>query len=77
MILLFGAPGGFELLFLLIAMIAFLGAPLLWIVAIIMLINSKILDNNEKLIWALVIIFLPIIGSIAFLAIGRNKKVKF
>ncbi|QSS96544.1 PLD nuclease N-terminal domain-containing protein [Psychroflexus sp. ALD_RP9] len=29
---------------------------------------------NEKLIWTLVVIFIPFLGSILYLAIGRNHK---
>ncbi len=30
--------------------------------------------NNDKLIWIIVVIFLPILGSITYLFIGRKKR---
>jgi len=32
--------------------------------------------GNEKLIWILVIIFIPILGSILYFLIGRNKRLQ-
>ena len=33
-------------------------------------------EQNDKLVWALVVIFLPFIGSILYFIIGRNKKIR-
>ncbi len=32
--------------------------------------------ENDKLIWILVVIFIPFIGSLLYLFIGKNKKMK-
>ncbi|MGC4033609.1 MAG: PLD nuclease N-terminal domain-containing protein [Tepidisphaeraceae bacterium] len=45
----------------------------LWIWALVDAIQNPALDSNGRLIWVLVIIFLPFIGSILYLVIGRNK----
>lgn len=31
-------------------------------------------EQNDKIIWILVVILLPILGSILYLFIGKNKK---
>jgi hypothetical protein len=31
---------------------------------------------NEKLIWVLVILFLPILGSILYFLIGRDRRIR-
>lgn len=42
----------------------------LWIWALVSCIRS---ENPNKLVWILVIIFLPLLGSVLYLTIGRNK----
>jgi hypothetical protein len=32
------------------------------------------LQGNDKLVWALVIIFVPVIGSLLYFTIGRAQK---
>ena len=48
---------------------------LLWIYCLQDILKNKF-EQNDKLIWVLVVIFLPILGSILYLSIGRNKKIK-
>lgn len=33
--------------------------------------------GSNKIVWLLVVIFLPVIGFILYFLIGRNQKVKF
>ena len=42
-----------------------------WIVAIVQILQSS-LPSTNKLIWILVVIFLPIIGTILWFIIGRK-----
>jgi len=44
--------------------------PLLALVSVLM--ND--FPSGEKLIWVLVIIFLPILGSILYFLIGKNRR---
>lgn len=72
-LLFIGGIGIVELFILLI----FLALPaLLWLWAIIDLLTSRFKDSTNKLIWAIIIIFLPVLGSILYLLIGRGQKVK-
>jgi 4-amino-4-deoxy-L-arabinose transferase-like glycosyltransferase len=63
-----GIPELIILLFLLL-----LGIP--WIIAFIDILRSDF-EGNNKLIWLLVVIFVPFIGLIAYFFIGRKQKIK-
>ncbi|MBJ6120149.1 PLDc N-terminal domain-containing protein [Pontibacter sp. BT310] len=72
-LLFIGGIGPVEIIFLLL----FIAAPLvLWLWALIDLLRSNFSDNITKLIWAVVIIFIPLLGALLYLLIGRNQKVK-
>jgi hypothetical protein len=72
-LLFIGGIGPVEIIFLLL----FIAAPLvLWLWALIDLLRSNFSDSTTKLIWAVVIIFIPLLGALLYLLIGRNQKVK-
>lgn len=50
-------------------------AVLLWLVALIDVLRNSFAGENEKLIWILVILFAPLVGSILYFAIGRKRRV--
>lgn len=59
-----------------IVMFMFVALPaVLWLWAIIDLVKRNFADNATKVIWALVIIFIPFVGSILYLVVGRSKPV--
>jgi hypothetical protein len=63
--------GGFELLIFLFI----LGIPvILWLWALIDCLKSNF-NNNNKLVWVILIILVPFLGAILYLAIGRSQKV--
>jgi hypothetical protein len=39
------------------------------------ILRSDFKDSTNKLIWVLVVLLAPFLGSILYLAIGRNSKV--
>lgn len=47
----------------------------LWIYCLIDILKNKF-AQNDKLIWVLVVIFIPLLGSLLYLFIGKNKKIK-
>lgn len=59
--------GGFLILWLILA----IAALVLWIWALIDIIGSP-MSVGAKILWLLVIFFLPLIGSIIYLLIGRG-----
>lgn len=71
-ILLVSMPGGWELLIMMVV----LGIPgIIWLIALIDCLKSEF-KGNQKLIWILVIILVPFLGSILYLIMGRSDKVK-
>ncbi len=73
-ILLFiGGFGGTETLLILL-LIALPG--LLWLWALIDLLKSSFGNSINKLVWLIVIVFIPVIGPLLYLLIGRNQKLK-
>jgi len=50
-----------------------IGAPLLWLIAIILILKTEFKSPTDKLIWVL-ISFVPLIGPILYFTIGRKQK---
>lgn len=48
---------------------------LLPLMAIISILTSNFKDSTTKLIWVVVIIFIPILGSILYFLIGRSQRI--
>lgn len=65
-------PPNLSILFWSFAVMMILALPL---IALINLLKSKFKDNSIKLVWLLVIIFIPIIGSILYLIIGKRQRI--
>ncbi len=50
-------------------------AIILPILALISVVSNQF-RNNEKLIWVLVVLFAPVIGSIIYFIVGRPKRIR-
>ena len=61
--------GGFEILILLIPAV-------IWLWAIIDLLRSDFSNGINKIVWAIIIIFVPFLGAILYLILGRSQKLK-
>ncbi len=59
----------------LIIAIALLVGLLLPILALLSILKSEFKDN-DKLIWVLVVLFIPVIGSIIYFTKGKKSKLK-
>lgn len=46
----------------------------LWIFALVDIVNSRFRQDTTKIVWALVVIFIPFIGTILYYLIGREQK---
>lgn len=67
-----GMPGGPEL----ILIFLILGLPTLIVVgALIDILKSEFDPSQNKLIWVLVTILMPVIGAILYFAIGRSQRI--
>ena len=65
--------GFFALVFWLIGVALSLAAFAFWLWMLINAITNKGLGDGERIVWVLVIIFLPLIGSIIYFFIGRSR----
>jgi len=61
---------------LILAGILFLAFLSFWVIALIRIIRNEFPGQNEKLIWALLVIFLPFIGTIIYFVIGKSREIK-
>ena len=64
--------GGSEMIILFLA----IGVLLLPAFCLIDIIRSHFADSTNKIIWVLIVLFLPYLGSILYLAIGRSQRVR-
>ncbi|MBL0745460.1 PLDc N-terminal domain-containing protein [Chryseolinea lacunae] len=48
----------------------------LWLWALIEIIRSDFKESSQKIIWLLVLIFLPFLGWLLYVIIGRGQRVK-
>ena len=52
------------------------GVPfILLLVCVIDILKSDFKDSTTKLIWILIVLFLPVLGSLIYLLMGRSQKV--
>lgn len=61
--------GLMELAALLLSLVTFVP----WLIALIDILRSQFTENN-KLIWLLTVVFVPVVGWVAYFAIGRAQK---
>ena len=48
---------------------------ILWLIATIRILASKFV-GNYKIIWLLVVLVVPVIGPVAYFAMGKKQKIK-
>jgi len=65
--------GVFGLFFMLIVGAVCLAYVVFWICMLVHAITNKGLGDGEKIVWVLVIIFLPLLGSIIYFFVGKSK----
>ena len=47
----------------------------LWVYCLIDILKNRF-EQNDKLIWLLVVLLLPFIGTLLYFFIGKSKKIK-
>ena len=65
-------PGMIELLFLLLL---FFPVLILFIAALVDILKGKFRDN-DKLVWIVVVVLLPLLGPILYFIIGSKQKIR-
>ena len=68
----FLAIGTWQLSIILIAVVFLLLFPLLALISVL----KNQFQGNDKIIWVLLIIFLPFLGALLYFLIGRGKAIK-
>ena len=48
----------------------------LWITALASITKNRFRGENEKLMWLLLVIFVPLIGTILYFAFGRSGEIR-
>lgn len=71
-ILLFGMPGGMEWIIILAGLFFVCIIPL---VALIDIIRNDFRGSNDKMMWVIIVLFIPFLGSLLYFLIGRNQRV--
>ena len=46
----------------------------LWIYALVDVISANFPESNSKIIWLLLIVLLPFVGTVLYFMIGRKQK---
>ena len=44
-----------------------------WLYAIIEIVSDDYKNDTDKIVWLLLVFFLPFVGTIVYFSIGRNK----
>ncbi len=66
---LLGTIGPTELILLVIILFPLFA----WVIALIDIVRSEFTESN-KIVWVLVVIFLPVIGAVLYFLMGRQQK---
>lgn len=53
----------------------FLCIAFLWVIALVDILRSEF-HGNDKVVWVLVVIFFPFLGSILYFIVGRSRKIR-
>ena len=59
-----------------VVLVLILVGNVLWVVALIDILRGEFRNQNDKLIWSLVVLFGNFIGAILYFFIGRTQKIK-
>jgi len=46
----------------------------LWIFALVDIVRSRFRQDTTRIVWILIVIFLPVIGTILYYLIGREQR---
>lgn len=48
---------------------------ILWVWALVDIINGRFREDSTRIIWILLVILMPFLGSILYYFIGRDQKI--
>ncbi|MCX7793537.1 MAG: PLD nuclease N-terminal domain-containing protein [Thermodesulfovibrionales bacterium] len=64
---------GASEIFVLFILLIFIGIFAVWLFALIDILKSEFTGYN-KIIWILVVLFIPLVGAVLYFIIGRKQK---
>lgn len=64
--------GAFALIWSILIAAILLLIPILWIIAILNLVKQEQMESTQKLIWLLIILIFPVLGSVLYFLL-RDK----
>ena len=67
--------GLFAGLGLMLSLFIILSVCFLWIIALVDILRSEF-QGNDKVVWVIVVIFFPFLGSILYFLVGRSRKIR-
>jgi hypothetical protein len=48
---------------------------ILWVWALVDIINGRFREDSTRIIWILLVIFVPFLGTLLYFLIGREQKI--
>ncbi len=64
-----------QILFFLFAMIIGLACLVFWVSCIIEIVKSEFKGTTDKLVWLILVLWLPVLGSLLYVGLGRKSRV--
>jgi len=58
-----------------LVLLFFVGGFIFWLWAFVDILKSQFKGGSDKIVWLLVVLFIPFVGVILYFLIGRNQKV--
>lgn len=62
-----------------IALFAFsfvIGLLAFWIYCVVDIVKSEFKNSNDKIIWLILILMVPFLGAILYIAVGKTQKLE-
>lgn len=47
-----------------------------WVFCIIEIVRSEFKSTNDKIIWLILVLWLPVLGSLLYIGIGRKNRME-
>jgi hypothetical protein len=66
---------GFGIGMMLFMFLFWIAYIVLWISTLIDILKSDFRGGSDKIVWLLVVVFVPLLGMILYFAIGKNQKI--
>ncbi|MEP0714409.1 PLDc N-terminal domain-containing protein [Algoriphagus sp.] len=48
---------------------------IIYVITIFDVVSSKFTNQNDKLIWVIIVVLVPLVGTVLWFLIGRGKRI--